>query len=266
MLSLVYRFERKHRVLFILFPIDNYLYTIQGKGKQIRPRFVYERKKHLPTLYHTNAFCDSLHNIPVKSSWPNTTAQLERINTKARIKKFDGIAAKLPSVFPTSHYVLAIMKHTNVHRGSFLPSIPYLSAMQSHALARAHLLRMRCNLIARSAHARSRRADNESMKYISSDIKNSRSIELYSSSQLQVCYSQSSGFRRFAERLSLVVQFSVLVQGESGRIVYQCYGFFTLDRRSQCLGDLRQVHVYKLIVCSTFHKSSSTQIPLFRIN
>lgn len=45
------------------------------------------------------------HHIPVKSSWPYTATQHERINNKARIKKFDGIAAKLPSVNPTSHYV-----------------------------------------------------------------------------------------------------------------------------------------------------------------
>uniref|UniRef100_K1QD05 Uncharacterized protein n=1 Tax=Magallana gigas TaxID=29159 RepID=K1QD05_MAGGI len=50
------------------------------------------------------------HHIPVKSSWPYTATQHERINNKARIKKFDGIAAKLPSVNPTSHYVLAIME------------------------------------------------------------------------------------------------------------------------------------------------------------
>lgn len=79
------------------------------------------------------------HHIPVKSSWPYTATQHERINNKARIKKFDGIAAKLPSVNPTSHYVLAIMEtQERFAEGlSFFPP-PLLSILYlRHKTARA---------------------------------------------------------------------------------------------------------------------------------
>lgn len=64
--------------------------------------------------------------------------------------------------------------------------------MQLHAPVEPHLLRMRCNLIARSAHARSRGTDNEHMKYISSDKKKNpvrlSSIRLHSTYKVfQLC-------------------------------------------------------------------------------